>query len=71
MRRRCTTRGALDGETPARQAKFEGSFRQRRGLVLAAFRAGPSPTEALDADALASLVHDGLAVVHGATARLP
>jgi A/G-specific adenine glycosylase len=71
VRARCATRGPLAGEARARQPRFEGSFRQRRGVVLAALRAGPTPTTELDADALASLVSDGLAVVDGATAHLP
>ncbi|HEX5587660.1 MAG TPA: A/G-specific adenine glycosylase [Acidimicrobiia bacterium] len=71
LRARCATRGVLDGEARARQAPFEGSFRQRRGVVLAALRRGPSAVADLDADALASLVTDGLAVVDGPEARLP
>ncbi len=78
LRRRCATRGALPGETRHRQAPFAGSFRERRGKVLAALRDGPAPAAALDAEALASLVADGLAVVDPAThpatgdvARLP
>jgi A/G-specific adenine glycosylase len=78
LRRRCATRGALPGETRHRQAPFAGSFRERRGLVMAALREGPSPVTALDAEALASLVTDGLAVVDetpgsadGPIARLP
>jgi len=68
---RCTARGPVDGERRTRQARFEGSFRQRRGRVLAKLRAGPAAAGALDADALASLVADGLAATDGATARLP
>lgn len=68
LRRRCATRGPLDGETRRRQARYEGSHRQRRGAVLARLRAHTSVaiTE-LDTDALASLVADGLAAVddHG------
>ncbi len=71
LRARCATRGPLAGEARTRQPRFEGSFRQRRGRVLAALRAGPTPAVTLDADALASLVTDGLAVVHGPTAHLP
>ena len=63
VRRRCATRGPLPGEARPRQAAFAGSFRQRRGLVMARLRAGPAPVTELDADALASLVEDGLAVV--------
>jgi A/G-specific adenine glycosylase len=71
LRRRCATRGPLEGETRARQAPFAGSFRQRRGVVMARLRAGPAPASELDADALASLVTDGLAVVRRGAARLP
>ncbi|MFN8024784.1 MAG: A/G-specific adenine glycosylase [Acidimicrobiia bacterium] len=71
LRRRCATRGALPDETRSRQARFEGSFRQRRGRVMAVLREGPARADALDAEALASLVTDGLAVVDGATATLP
>jgi A/G-specific adenine glycosylase len=54
-----------------RQAAYEGSFRQRRGRVLALLRAGPHPSTDLDADALATLVEDGLATLDGPLARLP
>ena len=36
--RRCATRGELAGETRHRQARYEGSFRQRRGRVMAELR---------------------------------
>jgi len=70
---RCVTRGARNGERRSRQGKFEGSFRQRRGRVMARLRAGEAADVAsLDGEALASLVDDGLAVVDGeAIARLP
>jgi A/G-specific adenine glycosylase len=71
LRRRCTTRGALPDETRHRQAPFAGSFRQRRGEVLARLREGSVPARELDADALASLVSDGLAVVARGRATLP
>jgi A/G-specific adenine glycosylase len=71
LRRRCAARGPLAGERRAAPAPYEGSFRQRRGAVLARLRAGPTPTALLDAPALRSLRRDGLAVVDGATARLP
>jgi len=72
LRRRCVTRGPLtsEGERPPARP-FEGSFRQRRGIVLARLRAGPTPRVLLDADALESLRRDGLAVIDGVTARLP
>jgi len=71
LRRRCATRGALPDETRTRQAPFAGSFRQRRGRVMAVLRDGPVPADTLDTEALASLVADGLAVVDGPTATLP
>ena len=71
LRRRCVTRGVRADERRSRQSRFEGSFRQRRGQVLAALRTGPTDTGAIDRDALESLVSDGLAVVDGTSARLP
>ena len=73
LRPRCATRGPLDGEARATQARFEGSFRQRRGRVMAVLRDGVSRVDDLDAEALTSLVADGLAVVHAKTqtAELP
>ena len=71
LRRRCATRGALPDETRHRQAPFAGSFRQRRGEVMARLRAGSVAARDLDADALASLVADGLAVVARGRASLP
>jgi len=71
LRRRCATRGPRPDETRHRQAPFAGSFRQRRGEVMARLRAGSAPERELDADALASLVDDGLAVVVRRRARLP
>ena len=77
LRRGCATASgtaslpAAELGRPARQAAFAGSFRQRRGLVLASLRSGPQPVRLLDAEALASLVDDGLALVAGPDARLP
>lgn len=71
LQRACVSRGPLVDERRSRQAPFAGSFRQRRGRVLAALRVAPTPIAQLDADALASLVVDGLAVVNGPTAALP
>jgi A/G-specific adenine glycosylase len=57
------------------QSKFEGSFRQGRGRLVAALRDGPIPAESIAAvagwpddparaiSAVASLVEDGLALV--------
>jgi A/G-specific adenine glycosylase len=71
LRARCVTRGPLPGEARVRQAPFEGSFRQRRGMVLAELRRGPSAVADIDAEALASLVTDGLAAIDGPIAHLP
>jgi len=72
LRRRCATRGALPHEASRpKQAKFAGSFRQRRGLVMSRLRVGPTPIRDLDAEALASLVEDGLAESGNGHARLP
>jgi A/G-specific adenine glycosylase len=73
LRRRCATRGARTDEQSSRQPRYQGSFRQRRGGVMARLRDGePVEARSLDADALASLVDDGLAVVDDdAVARLP
>jgi A/G-specific adenine glycosylase len=73
LSRRCATRGARADEQSSRQPRYEGSFRQRRGSVMARLRVGEAvDVRTLDADALASLVDDGLAVIdHDAMARLP
>jgi A/G-specific adenine glycosylase len=59
------------GRRAQKQARYVGSFRQRRGRVLAALRAGPQPVAELDENALKGLVADGLAVVRGSVAQLP
>lgn len=59
------------GRRGQKQKRYEGSFRQRRGVVLAALRSGPAPVAELDGSALESLVADGLAAVAGPLARLP
>ena len=71
----------LAGECPSRgrtyaplrrQSRFEGSFRQRRAELLRAIAAaGSLPDAEADAEALVSLVRDGLAEVAGGYARLP
>jgi A/G-specific adenine glycosylase len=70
--RKCATRGALDGETKRRQGRYEGSFRQRRGNVMARLRDASSVNASeLDGEALASLLDDGLAEVTRGRAHLP
>lgn len=74
LRAPCSTRGTAPHELArARQAPFEGSFRQRRGRVLARLRTETRgvPVSELDADALTSLVDDGLATVAASRAYLP
>ena len=72
LTRRCATKGALPHEALRRgQDRFEGSFRQRRGVVMARLREGPAPSVELDPGALESLVADGLAERHGEVASLP
>jgi A/G-specific adenine glycosylase len=72
LRRRCVARGPLAHEAARpKQAKFARSFRERRGKVMAQLRAGSSPVAELDAEALASLIADGLAESADGVARLP
>lgn len=63
--------GSAGVSTP--QSRFEGSMRQRRGVVLRRLGTGPAPLVALDAGAVATLVADGLVVLDGTgdIARLP
>ena len=68
---RCATRGVLGHETKRRQSRYEGSFRQRRGNVMARLRAGAVPAAELDGEVLASLLDDGLAEVTRGRAHLP
>jgi A/G-specific adenine glycosylase len=71
LRRRCAARGPLPHEALKRgQPRFEGSFRQRRGQVMARLRMGPVPVGELDAEALASLVADAHAERSGPLAQV-
>lgn len=71
IRDECATRGTLAGETKHRQARYEGSFRQRRGDVMARLRTGSVRAGELDGEVLASLLDDGLAEVTRGRAHLP
>ncbi len=72
LRRRCATRGVLEHEVRSRQRSFAGSFRQRRGVVMARLRTEETVHQAdLDLEALTSLVADGLAVIRDHIASLP
>lgn len=68
---RCATRGPRVFETGARPGAYAGSFRQRRGDVLAALRSGPQPATALDPEALESLITDGLATLEPTAGSSP
>jgi A/G-specific adenine glycosylase len=63
----CPSRGQRY-EPLRKQSPFEGSFRQRRALVLRAVAAGEQPT---DSDALVSLARDGLVELENGVASLP
>ncbi len=68
---RCPSRGMTYAPL-RRQSRFEGSFRQRRARLLRAIAAaGALPDAEADAEALVSLVRDGLAEVSDGHARLP
>ncbi len=67
----CSSRGMTYAPL-RRQSRFEGSFRQRRARLLRAIAAaGSLPDAEADAEALVSLVRDGLAEVSDGHARLP
>jgi A/G-specific adenine glycosylase len=67
----CPSRGTTYAPL-RRQSRFEGSFRQRRARLLRAIaEAGRVPEAEVDAEALVSLVRDGLAEVSEGEARLP
>ncbi len=66
----CPSRGTRD--QPARkQSPFEGSFRQRRALVLRTVAAAPRPANGLEKAVVDSLARDGLVVVENELVRLP
>jgi A/G-specific adenine glycosylase len=67
----CSTRGTHDRETRHRQGRYEGSFRQRRGDVMALLREGSVASGDVDGEVLASLLDDGLAEVTRGRAHLP
>jgi len=67
----CDTRGTHARETKHRQGRYQGSFRQRRGDVMAQLRRGSVPAIEVDGEVLASLLDDGLAEVTRGRAHLP
>ena len=64
---RCPSRGSRY-EPVRKQGRFEGSFRQRRSVVLRAVAAGEHPN---DDEALASLERDGLVELRDGVPTLP
>jgi A/G-specific adenine glycosylase len=70
LRRRCASKGVMPNERKRQQAQFAGSFRQRRGIVMAQLRMQATLADSLDEEALQSLVADGLAEVVRVRGRL-
>jgi len=66
----CPSRGRRY-EPLHRQSRFEGSFRQRRGLALRLVVERPRRLLELDAEAVRSLAADGLVAVRGEEVALP
>jgi A/G-specific adenine glycosylase len=66
----CPSRGRRF-EPLRKQARFEGSFRQRRALTLRLVAERPRAVDGLDAEAVESLAKDGLVRLDGALASLP
>ncbi len=66
----CPSRGQRF-EPLRKQGPFEGSFRQRRARVLRTLAMSAQPLEAVDGEAVAALVRDGLAAVESGLVRLP
>ncbi len=54
-----------------KQARFDGSDRQRRGVVLAALGGGARPVADFDGPIVAGLLADGLVTVDGVSVSLP
>jgi len=66
----CPSRGRRF-EPLRKQSRFEGSFRQRRAALLTLVAEAPRPADDLDADAVDSLLRDGLVEREGELVRLP
>ena len=67
---RCPSRGSRY-EPLRKQSRFEGSFRQRRAALLRLVAEAEQPVRNLDAEAVESLVRDGLVERVGELVRLP
>jgi A/G-specific adenine glycosylase len=66
----CPARGRRY-EPLRKQSRFEGSFRQRRAALLRLVAASAQPLDALDWEAVDSLLRDGLVEQAGELVRLP
>jgi A/G-specific adenine glycosylase len=66
----CPARGRRY-EPLRKQAPFEGSFRQRRALILRLVAEEARPAAELDGEAVAALARDGLVRLDGDRVRLP
>ena len=71
LRSRCATRGRHEDERQRATARYEGSFRQQRGEVLAALRRGPALAGQYRPAAVDSLIAEGLIVREDKHLRLP
>jgi A/G-specific adenine glycosylase len=67
---RCPSRGRRY-EPLRKQSRFEGSFRQRRAALLRLVAEEARPLQALDQEAVDSLLRDGLVEQAGELVRLP
>ena len=67
---RCPSRGRRY-EPLRKQSRFEGSFRQRRAALLRLVADEAQPLQALDQEAVKSLLRDGLVEQAGELVRLP
>ena len=66
----CPSRGTRD-EPLRKQARFDGSFRQRRAATLRLVADRPRRASSLDGEVVSALERDGLVVVAQGIARLP
>ena len=70
LARDCPSRGTRD-EPARKQSRFEGSFRQRRAVVLRRVAMRPEPVESLETEVVEALTRDGLVVVRAGVVSLP
>jgi A/G-specific adenine glycosylase len=70
LARACPSRGRRY-EPLRKQSRFQGSFRQRRAALLRSVAQGAQPAEAVDVEAVESLLRDGLVERVDGLVRLP